>query len=301
MIERYLRRIAECRTLNELNAARIRMNNAMTPIEAYELYRIVQAGWGVPEAGIGVDKAQQITGALRRDTTRIVGDIVAAGKPAPEPFGRRRLVKGSLSVYSDGTKRSGKTLLIGFTGNAARLMMPLPIFLQHLDAASVDLALLTDLARDGYRGGIEGIGSGIEGMIAELPRVLETQHYSRIAIIGTSGGGLPALLTGLKLKVPRVLSVGGNGPDDPRWEGVVAKSARELIAAAAKDALETRVTLAFGAQSPRDRAAAEAMASVVPATLVPVADPRAEVKHVALYPLVGQGRLAGFLGEHLGL
>ena len=301
MIEAYLKRFVECRTINEVNHVHIAMTNLMTPREAVLLLKEItrHAGSFLPR-NVDADKAKVLRSTAVGNITRAARDVVGTGKATAEPYGRRALAKG-LHVFSDGTGRAAKTLLIGFSGNAERLMMPTPIILQNIDAASVDVAVLRDLRKAGYRDGLEGIGDSLEALIDALPDLLAFSDYRRVATLGTSGGALPALLAGLRLRADAAMSVGGNGPDDPRWQRPDGIGARELIAAYAGSHSRTRVALVHGAQSPRDQAAAEAIAALVAATLVPVSDPAGPVGHGALYPLVGQRRLAAFLKEHLGL
>ena len=288
-----LERIVKCRTINEVNHVLIGITNLMTPSEAVLLLKeVTRHDWS--------SEASELRAAAVSNLAWAASDVVGNGKANTEPYVRRDLVN-SLHVFSDGSGRSAKTMLIGYSGNAERLMMPTPILLQNLEAASVDFALLKDSNKVGYRTGVKGVGDSLDAVIDALPELLALGDYRRVATLGTSGGALPALLTGLRLRADAVMSVGSNSPDDLRWERPDGTGARELIVAYAGSQPRTSVVLVHGAQSPRDQAAAEAIAALVPATLVPVSDPAGPVGHGALYPLVRQRRLAAFLKEHLGL
>src|SRR5262245_15422035 len=123
-----------------------------------------------------------------------------AGKDSPEPFVRRRLRQAVWLFKSDYDRRQ-KMLLICFSGNGQRLMMPMPVFLQHIDGQATDVAYLRTEKHAGYRKGIRGVADDLHASVAALEGLLDVREYGRVATIGTSGGGLPAILAGLRLGV----------------------------------------------------------------------------------------------------
>ena len=173
------------------------------------------------------------------------------------------------------------------------MMMPMPVFLQHFDSSRVDVAFVKDPKRKGFRKGIDGIAPNLDILIDELKNLLKTDEYQRVVTIGTSGGGLPAILTAVKLGLDTGMSV---GPDAPIWLTNGSKMAGELLLSYARQAsTEPRLFLVYGNDNPKDKAKAEALAAVVSAQLIPVSDPSEPVGHNALYPLVEQGKLTEFL------
>lgn len=301
MIDEYLQRIGHCRTLNELNAVHIGMCNIMTPTEALKLHgRIIDPSWTFPEKVAGAEKARAFGSALVQHMTMMVNDLVDAGKDRAEPFGRQRVANG-VWRFSGGGERAGKVLVIGFTGNSDRLMMPSPTYLQHFDAAKVDVVFLVDRGKSGFRGGIPEVGQGLTGLVDALPELLSIAEYRKLAVTGTSSGGLPSVLGGLRLHANAVMAIGGNNPEDDRWEGLGGRSGSQLLAEWAAKSPETRVTLVVGAQSPRDHVSAEATRRLIQANLVSVSHPGQPVKHNAAYPLVTQRKFVAFALEHLGL
>jgi hypothetical protein len=97
------------------------------------------------------------------------------------------------------------------------------------------------------------------------------------------------------------MAIGGNNPEDDRWEGLGGKTGRDLLVEWAAGSPETRVTLVVGAQSPRDHVSAEATRRLISANVVAVTHPSQAVKHNAAYPLVTQRKFGAFASEHLGL
>ena len=101
--------------------------------------------------------------------------------------------------YGDQFAPKEKTLLICFSGIAQRMMMPIPFFLQQLDARETDVLLIRDPERNGFRTGIQGISNSIEAVIDQITQLLDISQYKKTAAIGASGGGFPALLTAMRL------------------------------------------------------------------------------------------------------
>lgn len=303
MIEAYFQRVAGCRTLNQINAVHIAMTNVMTPMEALAVRdRLAGGSWMFPAENVGADGSASLTAMLATHMEKIVGDFVEAGKERAEVF-QRVPVARDVWLFTRGGERSGKTLIIAFTGNADRLMMPTPTFMQHLDADAVDVLMLVDRSKEGYRRGLGGIAESIEGLILALPRLGETQRYRRIVTAGTSGGGLPAVLAGLKLGVDAVMAVGCRSPHAGRWQDLpgVGLGGAELLVAWHGETAAKGISIVHGAQHAQDAAAAEEIAKLVPARVVPVSVTGVEVQHNALYPLVRAGRFSPFLREHLGV
>lgn len=301
MIDDYFRRIAACRTLNELNAVHIRSCNIMTPIEALVLHRkMSEPDWRFPPELVGEEEATAFGAVLLKHMTMMVNDLADAGKSDPERFRRSRVANG-VWFFSSGGERRGKTLVIGFTGNSDRLMMPSPTYLQHFNAAEVDIVFLVDRGKNGYRGGIPGVGDGFVAMVDALPELLEVAEYRDLSVTGTSSGGLPAVLGGLRLHAKAIMAIGGNNPEDDRWDQLDGGSARELLMEWATASPETRVTLVAGAQSLRDHVSAEATLNLIKADFVKVSHPSQPVKHNAAYPLVTQRQFSAFASKYLEL
>lgn len=210
----------------------------------------------------------------------------------------RHRLRQRLTLFTTGGSRSDKTLAICFSGRAQRMMMPLPVFLQHIDAAQVDVAFMRDPTRNSYRQGIGGVADSLEASIDRLGDILGVDDYRSAVSIGTSGGGIPAIMSALRLNLDAALSVGGNHPDDPRWLAADGTGLRQLFRRLVDaSAGNPEIFLAFGSDCLKDRHAAEAFSSVVPARLIALSIPNGSVEHNALHPLARSGGLAGLLAS----
>lgn len=303
MIEDYFERVASCRTLNQINGVHIAMTNVMTPMEALAVRdRLGAGGWMFPAENVGTEGSARLTAMLAMHMDKIVGDFVEAGKERAEVFLRLPVAR-DVWLFSRGGERSSKTLIIAFTGNADRLMMPTPTFMQHLDADAADVLMLVDRSKQGYRGGLAGVAESIEDLILALPRLGQAERYRRTVVAGTSGGGLPAVLAGLKLGADAVMAVGCRTPHAGRWQDLrgMGVGGAELLTGWRKESKAGNVSIVHGAQHAQDAAAAAEIAALITARVVPVSVEGVEVQHNALYPLVRAGRFTAFLREHLGV
>jgi len=112
--------------------------------------------------------------------------------------------------------------------------------------------------------------------------------------MGTSGGGLPAILAGLRLGADAVLAAGPNSPADERWTELSdGQGGAELFRRfAGAQARVPDIHLVYGAFAKKDKESARAIASCVPVksvTKVP------ETGHAVLFPLVERGKFRKLL------
>lgn len=316
MIDLVRRLLARARTVNEINQVHIALGNRITPCELHALREAMgpqSAVWNAPLVTTLSRRRGTLAQALRRlrpatalpaEThawaDELAGMAAKSGRAAPEPF-RRRRVRPHVVGYSDGGPPGAKTLVLCFTGKSRRLFMPMPVFLQHLPAGRFDLHVLCDPSRNGYRRGLAGVAGGFSGLVDEIGRTLDRGAYRSVVAFGSSGGGIPALVTALRLGLDRGISVGGRSPVDRRWEAACTGGARALIAdAARRAAAPVPLLLVHGADSAPDAAAVGDVTDLVPATTVAVCgEPGEEVGHNALLPLLRQSRLAAFLAAAL--
>ena len=273
MIELYKRLARGCKTVNQLNRTHIALERLMTPLELMGLRsELRRRGWVAQRVNRLRKKARRLLNArlttVQDDKFTVQDDkfvasalpftgidklnssmawidelnrtFALAGKDSPEPFVRRRL-RQAVWIFKSDCDRRQKTLLISFSGNAQRLMMPLPVFLQHIDGRATDVAYLRTEKHAGYRKGILGVANDFHASIASLEGLLNVRAYRRVATIGTSAGALPAILAGLQLAVDAVLSVGPNSPNEDRWTGFAkGNGATDLFRRFASASIKTR-------------------------------------------------------------
>jgi hypothetical protein len=315
VIELYKRLARGCNSINQLNEIHVSFEKRITPLELTtlrsELTALARRGrftqkvnrllkpaiknvWGneaIPL--VGPSAGPNTLNSSKAWIDKLHRKFTLAGKKPPEPFMRRRLLHG-VWTFESGRDLRQKTLLICFSGNAQRLMLPTPVFLQHIDAQTTDVVYLRTEKHCGYRKGILGVAGELDASIAALECLLRVREYRRVATIGTSGGALPAILAGLQLSVDAVLSIGPNNPNDVRWteftKGGGAPDLFRRFADASKRV--PNVHLVHGADSEKDAASVEAIASCIQVhgiTSVPNA------RHNALYPLVTRGQFRHLL------
>lgn len=286
MIALYRRLTRGCQSLNQLNAVHLALEFRMTPLDVMSIWSglMLDARPGWPERArlwllrrsarlplLGKTRLLlRLLAARRLHTHQRVWiskhrrRLKLAGDMPPVPFVRRRL-RRAVSLYEDGGDRHGKTLLICFSGNARRMMMPTPLFLQHIDPRAVSIGYLMTERHHGYRNGVLGVGDSLESAIDGLVDLLCLREYKRVAVAGASGGGLPAILAGLRLGADAVLAAGPNNPNDHRWakfmndEGAASLFHRFMNDSRSMPAIH----LVHGADSKKDIEAAMAIASFI--------------------------------------
>lgn len=300
MIDEFFGHIARVTTINMLNLAIIDALNLMTPTEVIAMTTAMhQEDWRFP-GKVPAERVQEFTDGARSIVAQTVRAMYSAGKPGPERFTRFMLTKG-IRIFAGAIEPAGRVLIVAFPGNGGRLMMPLPIILQHLSPRQVDVVMVPDWKKANYRFGIPPLGDTLEEALPRLSKHLPS-GYDRVVTFGTSSGGIPSLLAAPLVGADTVLAVGTGSLDDVRWNKGSGQSKRQLMEAAAPGLVGRRVTLAYGAQSPEDEVSADVLTGLVPhAEKVRVAFDGVEVKHVALLPLVPREMLGPFLERYLGL
>lgn len=180
-----------------------------------------------------------------------------SGAPGASQWVRHPLSENMDLFTADPSLAPDKTLIVGFTGNVNRLMMPIYRFLLHLDPASSDLLLLRDPNRAHYARGIPGTSGDIGTLSDWLRKHVEEKGYRRVISIGTSAGGLASLCAGLANGWDKAISIGGDAPSTHPELG-------QFLADASRSNHSTRVMLFYGALNERDRAGAQDISRLLP-------------------------------------
>lgn len=277
MTELFQRQAARCRTVNEFNRLQIALENRITPLEFGTLAQAVEC--------------HDIPSSIRLWIDELGAQLQRSGKPAHEGFRRSRL-KPNLYLYSDGGPSPAKTLVIAFSGNARRLMMPTATFLQHLDASAFDILFISRHPKSNYRNGICGLATSLEGLIDMLRGLLADVDYKQVMTYGTSSGALPALLAALYLDLDQGVGVGGLSLDHARWRDIQQDTAFQ--GALKRWNGRPHLIWIYGDQHERDRNAALAIRNVLPVSLHAVGGVR---EHTALSRYLAAGELREFLAS----
>ncbi len=292
MIRLYERLTRHCATVNQLNRVHIAFENQMLPASLQALIQSAATGQGIWCDRWSAERQRWIM-----NLNHLFGQ---SGIAEPQSFSRHCVARG-LVLYADkDIPASEKRLLVCFTGIARRLMIPTPIFLQHIDANATDVLLLRYPKPDGYRSGMPAIADGFLDLFKKLPRFFPPGDYKQKAVLGVSGGAIPATLLGISAKLDAALAFGIGSPDDERWrkvlKGGIAATINHLLPGQIPSA---RVTLVHGRDSEQDRIAANTWAAALPARIIAIGQKDASVGHACVHPLVFAGQLKLFLEREL--
>lgn len=121
---------------------------------------------------------------------------------------RKELTSAATLYFSPETPVWEKTLIVGFSGNGQGMSMEMYRFLSHLDPSRFDFAFLRDTAKTNlYLSGLPEMGESILKLGAWLEDFADAEGYAQRMVLGTSGGGLAALYTGLTYGWDRVIAM----------------------------------------------------------------------------------------------
>jgi hypothetical protein len=292
MVDGYLQQAMRCRTVNEFNRLHITLENILAPTEVEALVRGVR---------------QRVTSmpAPVADWFGRLEQSIGLGKLAVQPYVRRPIANGAIRYAAPGrdAERSQRTLVIAFTGDANRLMMPLAMFLQHCPADRYEFVVLFDGTQRLYMNGVDGLGATLPETIDAIARHAKPAFYRRTVSFGTSAGGLAALWTGIALETTRAVSVGGVTPslaDERSGEDAAAsRSHDEAFEALVRERAGRlpEIVLVAGELNARDTEKAHEMGERLPARHLTIPGARA---HNMLYEVWLRGELDAWLDRLLG-
>ncbi|MGH8713827.1 MAG: hypothetical protein ACREYB_07460 [Casimicrobiaceae bacterium] len=250
----YCRRVQRCRTENQTNRLHLIIENYMTPMD---VHRFGAALANERDDAPGRAWIGRLASRLPAKTVRAV------------EFDRIGPRKGFTLYAADTGSHAKKTLIVGFAGHFHRLMVPMPVLLDCLNPAFYDVVILRDFARLFFARGIDGLGGDFVETMSSLRERFDFGSYRNVIALGTSSGGLPALLAAIMLRLDRGVSLGAI--DFPvlaarlRNHGIRATAHAELLAARPQPFPE--LILAYGAHYGIDVASTKALHDRVPSRL----------------------------------
>lgn len=127
------------------------------------------------------------------------------------PFVRHKI---STNVFFYNSDNINKKILICVCGNANRLMMPIPVFLQYINEKIYDVLVLMDPYKLCYHSGIPDFGFTLKESVNKLSDIISKKKYEQVYTFGTSGGGCASLYVGAYLNAKKAISVGACHPLD---------------------------------------------------------------------------------------
>jgi hypothetical protein len=282
------RRLSACKTAQEFDAA----------IDALLLYKTPQQISSLVAQGFpGRAPIWQLSAYRRRRKRRLLlrqlkRELANIGAAANW---HRQALSPDMFFYSDGTiPAKNKTLVVGFSGNAMRLMMPTYCVLTSLNPSDYDLLLLRDTSRRHYEAGVPSLGRTIAEIAGTLRDFADQSGYRNVVALGTSAGGLAAICAAALNGWTRVVVVGcdipANHPDLMKCLNETSRSE--------SGGNNLQVRLLYSDQVARDNEAALAVAQLYP-DAVKIVDREVET-HNLLYHFYKNGRLPQFFANNFG-
>jgi acyl-CoA synthetase (AMP-forming)/AMP-acid ligase II/acyl carrier protein len=279
-----LEQIAKVGSATELRAAQDAMSVYATP---GELRYLIGRGHGaLPGGARRLGPLARIGLRLRHGRWRrkIARDL--RGVPQQSSWQRMAISEMMLHYKGGAPDDAGKTLIVGFTGNQLRLMLPTYHILNCFDPDRFELLLLNDPERKMFIGGVEGAGSTIEEVCQFVETFAARREFRRVVTLGTSGGGLAAVICAINGGFSKAITIGSASP---ARHPVFAEKLASL-----KSNPTTSIVAAF-ADNPRDADAANQLKGILPETSL-LKDKRF-TSHNLLFELQRVGELARFLNS----
>lgn len=275
---------ADCKTLADLYRRLIQLENVCSPLEFAQIANSDYA-------------PNQLKDKLK-STIR----LMTAGSVGLRRF-KRHAIAPNVDFYSLGPGAS-KVLLVCFCGNANRLMLPLPVFLQFVPDDRFDVLALRDPRQALFLKGIEGVADHFSTVVDQVASFAARNGYNDVRCYGTSAGGAAAIFAALRLGASAGISIGGKHPSLllTKANFPVGSSGEELDDAiaslpAGRSTNGPRLIAAYGQDYEPDRLGAETLASRVPNLIIaPV--PGCSIHNLCDW-LLAQDRLTKFLNHNL--
>ncbi len=279
-----LEQLAKVGSATELRAAQDAMSVYATPDELR--YLMGRSHGTLPGSARRLGPLAKYGLRLRhgRWCRRIARDL--RGDPQQSAWQRTAISEMMLYYKGGAQDAAGKTLIAGFTGNQLRLMLPTYHILNCLDHDSFELLLLNDPRRKMFIDGVEGAGSTIEEVSHFVEDFAARREFRRVVTLGTSGGGLAAVICAIRGKFSKAITIGSASP--ARHPAFVEKLA------SLQPNPSTRVVATF-ADNARDVDAANQLKGILPKTSL--LKDRRFTDHNLLFELHKIGELARFLNS----
>ena len=252
---------------------------ALTIFTAHELHELIRAVRGQLPGYLGPEQPLVRWGPADGPLQGNPESAWSRERLGPEVMSYRRKVSGP-------TDRS----LLAFTGNTARLMLPIHLILGELPGEFGRVVLVTDSSRRHYESGIRDLASAADQLPQALLGCIPKVDQQDVSIMGTSAGGLVALATGLAWGVDRIGLVG----PDKLSDHVIYRAMIERYLA--ERDTTSRVRIRFGRNS-RDLLGALLLRRVVPTTQLSMSR---SSRHIVLKTDHQRRRLAASLAWLVG-
>ncbi len=262
----FAQRARDCETENAWNRLHIDLENVLAPQELAQLSQYERSAGPFGRTRKWLDKLQ-----------RLSPDVLQA----PRCFHAEPL-HANLVFYRGAASAEGRRLLFAFAGNAGRVMLPMPVFLQLFDPVAWDVLVVCKQRGQSYH------EAGLRDIAPAAATLLDFGKYRSVACLGTSSGGFSAIINALRIGAAVGVSIGGSAPAADRspspFHGVNSSGS-------------TRLVYVHGADFERDGMSAGILASRFPGEILPVPGVS---RHNVLAALLAEGAIGPFL-DRIGI
>ena len=273
----YAELASHCRTQNEFNRLHIELENVLTPLELADIAGQADIGAHPRPTHAWIEKIRKWTPQLF-DT--------------PQRY-RRQKVSEHVILYQDPERpMRDKGLLLAFSGNARRLMVPVSVFLQFVDSCSWDVVVLRKDQRNSYLSGL-GASADFPGLVEYVQAAVGTKAYQRVITLGTSAGGFFAAWAAVLMDAYRGISAGGGLPSTLPS---LVQADKSLIRTRPATPREADLCFIYGRDHDRDHRSALLLLDLFGGRLLPIPDVQV---HGVLGALLKRCELAAFMNEML--
>jgi hypothetical protein len=295
----YYRLLNQCRTENDVNRLHIGLANRLTPEELQEICGTMPSLLRGPHAWIAEKRNRyfpRVPVSMGLEwRARMMDWLSRSGNGTPEPYSRRR-IGPNVNLFSNAGDTRSKSLVVCFTDVVGRLLLPIPVFLQHLPAIQYDLLLLTDPTGRGYLEGLPGVDGGLAGLAVAIDSIVDRAAYKFTVSFGASAGGLPALALAAQMHLDKGVSVGGAGRNS---QAERSKTLYRSLDESADSTGRLNLLVIYSADRRQDREAGLSMAGLPGISTLGVTSKRGSIGHNPLHPLLWERKLASFLERAL--
>lgn len=237
----YLASASACKTKNEFNRLHIDLEVELSPLEITGLLARAE---GDEREGFPQNSVKWL-----RTTRSLYPEVFAQ----PERYRRDRLSERVVRYEDPDIPRNRKRVLIAFAGAANRMGLPIAPFLQCFPSADWSVVLVNKERGRPFRHGWKDGPNTFPGVVDVVRQLADTEEYAGIATVGSSSGGLPAILCACVVGAGAGLALSGRFGEDSR-DHVMNILQRRIG--------EPRLTYAYGAEHGPDRQDAARMRSV---------------------------------------
>ena len=185
---------AGCRTANEFRRLHLGLEDTLAPAELREIKKLIDTeDQDAP--------GRNWTGALQKLSPSLF--------ETPQTYQRHDLAS-RITLYQDpASEVAKKGLLIAFSGDARRLMLPVCVVLQLIDSRRWDVVVLRKQGSKSFLRGLGDAAGNFPELIRYIRGAVPATRYRRTVTLGTSGGGSAAIMAALLMGADRGLSICG--------------------------------------------------------------------------------------------